>query len=265
MKLPGGIQQPIRMEAGRIGSADRATRASHRAPTGLGHPAGIGLRGERPRLLDLFCCAGGAAMGYHQAGFEVVGVDINPQPRYPFEFIQADCLALDPAFVAGFDAIHASPPCQDFSPTRRINATEGKHPRLIEPTREMLRHSGHPYVIENVVGAPLVDPIILCGLMFGRPLYRHRKFECSFFVLEPGHPRHHPRGATKASRGYSTIANGATIICCAGNNFRRVEGAAAMGIDWPTTRSEIAQAIPPAYTRFIGEQLMAHLLRKEAA
>src|ERR1044072_2917632 len=108
----------------------------------------------KPRVLDLFCCAGGAAMGYHQAGFDVVGVDIKAQPRYPFEFIQADCLGLDPAFVASFDAIHATPPCQKHTAMKTMhNARE--HPDLVPQTRAMLVASGLPWAMENVVGAPL--------------------------------------------------------------------------------------------------------------
>ena len=130
----------------------------------------------RPRLLDLFCGAGGAAMGYHRAGFEVVGVDINPQPRYPFEFHQADALEYP---LAGFDAIHASPPCQRFSTMTKRWARSSSHSDLIEPTRSRLRESMLPYVIENVAGAPLVGPIRLCGSSFGLPVRRHRLFEMS--------------------------------------------------------------------------------------
>ena len=111
------------------------------------------------RLLDLFCGAGGAAMGYHRAGFEVVGIDIAPQPNYPFEFVQADAMEFP---LDGFDAIHASPPCQAYTAL-----ATGKHPRLIEPMRERLASSGVPWVIENVVGAPLRQPVLLCGSMFG--------------------------------------------------------------------------------------------------
>lgn len=197
-------------------------------------------------------------MGYHRAGFEVVGVDIQPQRHYPFEFRQADVLALTPEFIGGFDAIHASPPCQDYSKSRKINGTEGKHPRLIEPIREMLVASGKPYVIENVVGAPLLDPITLCGTMFGLRVYRHRLFETNFFIWTPPHVAH-TQGTTLAKSAYSRFADGAQMICVAGNNYRRVDGARAMGIDWYTTRPELSQAIPPAYTQFIGEQLLAHL------
>ncbi len=212
---------------------------------------------DKLKVLDLFCGVGGAAMGYHQAGFEVVGVDIRPQPRYPFKFIQADCLALDPAFVASFDVIHASPPCQVHSITAKIHGNSRGHLDLIPETRAMLVASGRPYVMENVPGAPLIDPIMLCGTMFGLRVFRHRHFECSFWTLTPPHDGH--VGTTNSSRTYSTFATGADMICIAGNNFRREDGAAAMEIDWPATRPEITQAIPPAYTRWIGNAILASL------
>lgn len=122
--------------------------------------------GHRPRLLDLFCCACGAGVGYNRAGFEVVGVDNKPQPNYPFPFIQADALKLDAKFLASFDALHASPPCQSYSDLAKRNGNGHEWPRLIEPVRKMLIKTGLPYVIENVDGAPLLDPVVLCGTMF---------------------------------------------------------------------------------------------------
>ena len=121
---------------------------------------------RKPRLLDLFCCAGGASVGYSKAGFEVVGVDIDPQPHYPFPFIQADALTLDPGFIASFDAVHASPPCQAYSDLAKRNRNAHEWPRLIEPIRNILVGSRLPYVIENVDGAPLLNPVVLCGTMF---------------------------------------------------------------------------------------------------
>jgi DNA (cytosine-5)-methyltransferase 1 len=126
----------------------------------------VATRVKKPRLLDLFCCAGGASVGYSMAGFSVVGVDIDFQPNYPFEFIQADALTLDPKFLASFDAIHASPPCQAYSDLAKRNGNGHKWPRLIEPIRKMLIRSGLPYIIENVDGAPLLHPVVLCGTMF---------------------------------------------------------------------------------------------------
>ena len=139
-----------------------------------------------PRLLDLFCCAGGAAKGYNQAGFDIVGVDITPQPNYPFPFVQADALQLDPKFLLSFDAVHASPPCQSYSVLAKRTGNGSSWPRLIEPVREMLVQSGLPYVIENVVGAPLLNPIQLCGTMFpGLRVLRHRLFEVNVEVVPP--------------------------------------------------------------------------------
>lgn len=146
----------------------------------------------KPKLLDLFCCAGGAAVGYHKAGFDVTGVDLRKY-NYPFEFVEADAMKLDRSFVGGFDAIHASPPCQAYSDLAKRNGNADMWPRLIEPVRAMLRASGKPYVIENVDGAPLLDPVILCGTMFrGLRVLRHRLFETNFPVDMSGlvHRRH---------------------------------------------------------------------------
>lgn len=234
----------------------------------------------KPRALDLFCCAGGASMGLHRAGYDVTGVDIKPQPRYCGDaFIQADVLTLDPAFIAGFDAVHASPTCQKFSlgpyihpkgrtsgyKVARPRAAHDEHEDLIPETRALVQASGPPYVIENVPRAPLIRPVMLCGTMFGLKVYRHRLFETNWPLsrLLPSHGAH--GRTTNAKSGYSTHAHGAEMICCAGNNFRRVDGMAAMEIDWPATRPEVAQMIPPAYTQWLGEQLMAHLTLERAA
>jgi len=257
------------------------------------HP-GAGLTVQRDsllRLLDLFCCAGGAAVGYERAGFEVVGVDIKPQPNYPFEFIQADCLRLDPAFVASFDAVHASPPCQWFSRTHgmapagrtgggnggyktpRPKAARDDHPNLMPQTRALLVASGRPYVMENVLDASraMIDPIMLCGTMFGLRVYRHRLFETNWLAVPPAHPAH-THGVTAGSgnakgkgRGYSASTHGAQMITVAGNNFNRREGMAAMGIDWEANQREVAQMIPPAYTEFLGRQLMREVIARREA
>lgn len=142
----------------------------------------------RPRLLDLFCGAGGAAMGYHLAGFDVVGCDINPQPNYPFPFHQYDALAAIVEQGHRFDFIHASPPCQSYTPLNAYNHHE--YPDLIAVTRELLVASGKPWIIENVPQAPLIDPVTLCGPMFGLKLYRHRLFEASFRSAAPAEPPH---------------------------------------------------------------------------
>ena len=212
---------------------------------------------SRPRLLDLFCCAGGAGMGYHQAGFDVVGVDIKPQPNYPFEFVEADALTLSPGLIGlEFDAVHASPPCQAYSNAQRLRSRE--HPDLIGATRELLIASELPFVIENVLGAPLRDPYTLCGGMFGLQVYRHRLFETNVPLWTPHHP---PHTAKQAKMGRPP--KDGEFIQVVGN-FSGVEYARkAMGIDW-MTRDELREAIPPAFTRFIGKQLVQAIEARRA-
>jgi DNA (cytosine-5)-methyltransferase 1 len=208
------------------------------------------------RLLDLFSGAGGAGMGYHRAGFEVVGVDIAPQPRYPFEFHQADALAYCAAHGQEFDVIHTSPPCQAYSITKSIHGND--HPALIEATRDALIATGKPYVIENVVGAPLRSPLMLCGSMFpSLYVYRHRLFECNPpLFMAPATCQHSFK--MPASKGAYHELNGTNFITCVGHNFKASDGRIAMGIDW-MTRAELSQAIPPAYCEYIGRQLR-HIL-----
>ncbi len=216
---------------------------------------------SRPRLLDLYCKAGGAGMGYWLAGFDVVGVDIEAQPRYPFEFIQADALTFP---LDGYDVIHASPPCQAYTamgPIARLTAkTVREYPDLVAPTRRRLEESGVPYVMENVKGAPLINYITLCGSSFGLPLRRHRLFESNLLLM--GVPCAHnalPKVHRSAdSRARSILTRfvpvyGGTRFANDGPLRKR-----AMGINW-MTRKEITQAIPPAYTQFIGEQLIRAL------
>ena len=283
------------------------------------------MGGGAVRLLDLFCGGGGAAMGYHRAGFdEIVGVDIAPQPRYPFEFVQADALEFLAEHGHGFDAIHASPPCQGYSIMHNLPWLRGRdYPLLILPAIEMLEALGKPYVVENVMGARHGSATLrkrgleahglkagwLCGGMFGLPFYRHRLFATNWFWLAPGHPKHAgrqvihiPVGNGRGRRGgseqgarhpeyekvpfsYPTIvgerlrANGRPKDSKIGlsngmpetqlaNWQNGAEGngvgighakgwrlaAEAMGIDW-MKREELTQAIPPAYTEFIGRQL----------
>jgi len=211
----------------------------------------------RPRLLDLFCGAGGAAVGYHRAGFEVVGVDIKSQPRFPFEFHQADALTYS---LDGFDVIHASPPCQRYSIAERIHGNKEKYPDLIAPIRSRLKENGSFYVIENVPGAPLHTPVMLCGLMFDLRILRHRYFETYPFFMVPGHPQHPDWIVIKSFRTYSCFKNGATHITMAGHNFSREDAISALNGDcsW-MTREELSQAIPPAYTNFIGKRIMEAL------
>lgn len=244
----------------------------------------------RPRLLDLFCGAGGAAVGYHHAGFDVVGVDIKPQPNYPFEFVQADAVRhmkqdrlagcwhvkID-GFPVGpcmgrFAAIHASPPCQRYSDLAKRNGNGDEHPDLIGPVRELLEQTGLPYVIENVEGAPLIDPIVLCGSQFDLGtgdyrLRRHRLFESNVNLrlrssgcrcvgderpvidVSGGGPTKKPRTDGKGGRTYKGTAD---------------EARAAMAIPW-MTKNELNEAIPPPYTEWIGTELLAHLNSEVAA
>jgi DNA (cytosine-5)-methyltransferase 1 len=231
----------------------------------------------RPRLLDLFCGAGGAAAGYQRAGFDVVGVDIMPQPNYPFEFIQEDAL-LVAAFVAEFGtayrAIHASPPCQAHSTIakqiRKIGKTNNEHPDLIAETRELLQATGLPYVIENVPGAPLIEPVTLCGSSVGLNVRRHRLFETNWSLLVPScaHGWQTPRFRSLDSRrgpksvvpvhGSSQRASVVGVhghLNYAGEQELRKK---AMEIEWMSPY-ELTQAIPPAYTELVGHQLMQHI------
>src|SRR5208282_1191598 len=216
------------------------------------------------RVLDLFCGAGGAAMGLHHAwpSAEIVGVDIKPQPRYPFTFVRGDAMQGDHRIWAAdlqryidyrdFDFIWASPMCQLYSKTRAILRGKGlTNPgqNQIPGIRAALKTARVHYVIENVPGAPLLCPAMLCGTMFGLRVLRHRLFEASFVWRVPPHFKHD--GGTNSHRGYST---GAKYVTVGGNNFIRTEGAEAMGIDWMKTRAELSQAIPPAYSQYIGEQ-----------
>ena len=218
-------------------------------------------KGRKLRLLDLFCCAGGAGMGYRNAGFEVVGVDIKPQPNYPLPFIQYDVLRLDRKFIATFDAVHASPPCQSYSDLAKRNGNADAWPRLIEPVREILVSTGLPYVIENVEGAPLINPVMLCGTMFkGLRVLRHRLFEANFPIVPRKHGKH-PKvhtfdkrkshyGKTNDMRDFVQVTGGGNCTIAAARD--------AMQIEW-MTKGELNEAIPPAYTEFIGKQLLLYL------
>jgi DNA (cytosine-5)-methyltransferase 1 len=219
---------------------------------------------SKPRLLDLFCCAGGAGAGYAAAGFDVTGVDIKRHVRNPHRVIEFDALSLDPAWIAkNFDAVHASPPCQGYTAMRHAPGTKGA-PRLISEVRELLEATGLPWVIENVEAAAcdMHSPILLCGTMFGLgaqgyELQRHRLFETSFYVRAPachhtdrpvigiygGHARN--RSASHGGRG--------TVDKWVGGH--RAAASEAMGIDWMTL-AEMSEAVPPAYTEYIGRQLM---------
>ncbi len=205
-------------------------------------------------------------MGYARAGFEVIGVDIVPRPSYPYEFIQADAMGLDPQFVASFDAIHASPPCQSYSDLAKRNGNGHEWPRLIEPVREMLRASGRPYVIENVEGSPLLNPVVLCGTMFlGLRVLRHRLFEANFPIETPPHKKHPKVHTFDKRKSHFGKTNEWTdfVQVTGGGNCTLAAARQAMGIDW-MTKGEINEAIPPAYTELIGRQLMARISTAQA-
>jgi len=222
---------------------------------------------RKPLLLDLYCCQGGAAAGYVAAGFDVIGVDIDPQPRFPYRFIQADAIELlamlaalgsvkvDSAWLTP-DAIHASPPCQAHSNAQKIQGRQ--HPELIAPVRELLEQTGMPYVIENVPGAPLENPVELCGAMFGLHTYRHRLFESNIPITVPAHPAH----------GQRQIKMGRPVregdFYQAVGNFSNVAYARAdLGVPW-MNRDGIRECIPPVYAEHIGRQLAAYLMPAQA-
>lgn len=219
------------------------------------------------KLLDLFCCAGGASMGYSYAGFEVTGVDIKDQPNYPFSFIKNDVLEVlkDKNFLNQFDVIHASPPCQGYSKATKpdsiyVHYSQGKDtPKLIQPVREALVDTGKYYIIENVVGAKtdLINPIKLTGYMFDMPIQRARLFECNFPVRPL--PNITQRGYAKKYAQMHNIdyrdmsVTGKSRRKGSIDVWRRI-----MGMDWPGRGWELTEAIPPAYTRYIGEQLLIY-------
>lgn len=243
------------------------------------------MSAQGPRLLDLFCCAGGAAVGYHRAGFDVYGVDVVPQRRYPYPFHLGDALDVLRRLIAGeavaftdrdghvehlrlsdFAVIHASPPCQLYSITRHTHDRE--HPDLVEPTRVLLITAGLPYVIENVPGAPLVDPLTLCGSEFGlqaldvdgRPLQlrRHRLFESSEWLMGAGGCFHDP--AIDVGGAYGGGASDRTdTIGRGGITTDRATRAALLGIEHPMSLHELSQSIPPAFTEHVGRQVLASL------
>jgi DNA (cytosine-5)-methyltransferase 1 len=218
---------------------------------------------SKPRLLDLFCGAGGCSEGYARAGFEVVGLDHKPQPRYPFPMVVGD--ALKPPFdLSAFDAIHASPPCQRYSAYRRRRPEkwDEHYVDLVGATRELLKASGRPWIIENVVGAPLGPSVVLCGSMFGLMVQRHRVFESPFLMLAPGSCRHKrsmrlfPGGRSK-ERGSSRSPERFTVEVGTWDIPLDVQQK-AMGIWWMKL-AELSQAIPPAYTEYLGRQLIEQL------
>lgn len=209
---------------------------------------------RKPKILDLFCCQGGAGVGYSLAGFDIVGVDIEPQPKYPFEFHCADALSFD---LSGFDAIHASPPCQAHTRARKLQGNT--HVDLIGVTRDKLVASGKPFVIENVPGAPVQNPIELCGLMFGLNFYRHRLFEMNFKCEVPVHPLH-----TKPLAKMGRPPKEDEVLQFVGHFSGVPRGRKELNTPW-MSQYGMAQCVPPAYTEFIGKQLRAHVVCAECA
>lgn len=221
----------------------------------------------RPLLLDLFCCEGGAAMGYHRAGFDVIGIDIVPRPRYPFPFIQADALE-PPVDLSAFTAIHASPPCQLYSVSTAMH-DKSAYPDLVGDTRNLLMESGLPWIIENVPEAPLVklgcmtfdgrSSIMLCGSMLGMErVQRHRIFETNWDLTTTFRCRHELQRDVMTIVGHSEQGRTGNVGAHWGTDARRE----AMGMPW-ASRNGIPEAIPPSYTEFIGQQLMNHINHKE--
>jgi DNA (cytosine-5)-methyltransferase 1 len=216
----------------------------------------------KPRLLDAFCCQGGASRGYADAGFDVVGVDLDPQPRYPYTFVQDDAVAFIREHGHEFDVIHASPPCQSYLNLTRANEAMGRNPQhadLIEATREALSATGKPWVIENVPNAPLIDPVRLCGTSFALPLRRHRHFESNLPIT--GLPCEHKRFTTPRY-WTSWRPNGehrlSTVVQVYGNAGGVEHWPAALGVDWMDRRG-MAECLPPAYTQHVGAQIICQL------
>jgi DNA (cytosine-5)-methyltransferase 1 len=220
----------------------------------------------KPRLLDLYCCAGGAAKGYADAGFEVTGVDRDPQPQYPFEFVEVNALTFLRERMTWirrtFLAVHASPPCQKHSALTKGTNKGRVYEDFLAPTRVLLEELGLPYVMENVAGAPLRKDLMLCGEMFGLRVIRHRYFEFGGALSVPRveHPAH--RGRVAGMRHGEWFEGPYFAVYGDGGGKGSVKDwQDAMGIHWTSVRKEIAEAIPPAYTRFIGEHMMKELVK----
>lgn len=212
----------------------------------------------RPLLVDGYCCQGGAGEGYRRAGFDVLGVDIAPQPRYPFPMVQADLLEfLRSANLASVAAFHVSPPCHDHTVLSSLSGLDGTG-HLLADTRAFLAGQDKPWVIENTPGAPMRADLTLCGAMFGLRTYRHRWFEIDprlpILLAERSHPAHRVPASTRGRKDHWDAGGNATVT----GNIGSYVGPEAMGIDWMTGYG-LSQAIPPAYTEFIGRQLIEAL------
>ncbi|MFD3935692.1 DNA methylase [Streptomyces sp. NPDC058611] len=232
------------------------------------HPTDIrrDRNGNRPLVLDLYSCAGGAGAGYERAGFDVTGVDIRPRPNYPFTFIQGDALTvlaslIESGEIRRFTAVHASPPCQNKCAltvgTNRSRGWGGTHEDLVAPTRDLLEASGLPYVIEQPDGkADVRKDISLCGEMFGLGVLRHRNFELGgWTAVQPAHVRH--RGYVRGWR-HGEYRDGPYVAAygSGGGKATVAEMQAAMGINWTDVREELTEAIPPAYAEWLGSAFL---------
>lgn len=218
----------------------------------------LGKMQTKKKLLDLYCGAGGAGYGYHLAGFEVTGVDIESQKSYPFKFIQADAIEYLREHGHEYDVIHSSPPCHAYSAmTTGTNAGKKEYVDLVDKTREALKD--HKYtIIENVEGAPLRNDLKLCGEMFGIRVIRHRIFECSFPVAQPDHIKHRTR-VNDWRHGVRHEGYYFPVYGTGGGRGTVEEWREAMEMPWAAYKKEMAQAIPPAYTKYIGEQMINHM------
>ena len=218
---------------------------------------------SRPRLLDLFCGAGGCSVGYHRAGFDVVGWDIEPHPDYPFEFHQGDALDVlrNHAYLNSFDVVHVSPPCPRYSVATHARGNAADHPDLVGPVRDLLRAWGGSYVIENVPGAPLDHPLLICGWAMGLlHIKRHRLFESNVPLMSPGCLC--PKGDMVSVFGHSGEDRRKSTRAKSGRVRAHVpiaEVRALMGVEWMTSRDDVSDAIPPAYTEYLGAQLLDQL------
>ena len=224
----------------------------------------------RPKLLDAYCCAGGASMGYHRAGFHVEGVELYPRDDYPFRQHAGDAIEFIRDTAGDYDAYAASPPCQKHTTLTKGNEARGwtnDHVDLIAATRDALEETGKPYIIENVAGArsELLDPVMLCGLSFGLRVFRHRLFESSVPLTVPAHPSHKGHRVAGWRHGVKHEGDMFAVYGDGGGKGTTAEWQAAMGIDWTDDRVCLAEAIPPAYTEHLGRQLIEHVTQEAAA